>query len=289
MDMVISQFINGLSYSMLLFMIASGLSLVFGILGVLNLAHGSLYMIGAYLALTLTNTLTSNFWVALLIAPVLVAVIGLIIEVGLLRPTYHLGLLPQVLLTFGLAYVIHDLVRWIWGSNILSLSVPSLLSGSVDILGFTFPIYRLAVMVFGVAVAIVMWVFQEKTMFGAIIRAGLSNREMVSGLGINVKVVFSVVFVIGSLLAGMGGVVAGPILGLFPDMEFEILILSLVVLVVGGLGTVAGPFIASIIIGLATTYGNVYIPQFAMFVTFAVMALVLIFRPQGLLGKKVIE
>lgn len=286
-DIFAIQVVNGLSYGLLLFMISSGLSLIFGIMGVLNLAHGSLYMMGAYLALTITNSAVSNFWLALVGAPLLVAFISLALEVGLLRPTYQLGHLSQVLLTFGLAYILHDLVRWIWGSNIHSLTPPPLLSGSIELLGQTFPLYRLTVMFFGLLIALLLWFFQEKTRWGAIIRAGLSDKEMVGGLGINIKLVFTLVFTIGGILAGLGGVAAGPILGLYPGMEFEILILSLVVLVVGGLGSVTGPLVASLLIGLVDTFGKVLFPQISLFLIFGLMALTLIFKPTGLLGKKV--
>ncbi|MFM1654529.1 branched-chain amino acid ABC transporter permease [Brevibacillus sp. B_LB10_24] len=287
MDILAIQLVNGLSYGLLLFMITSGLSLIFGIMGVLNLAHGSLYMVGAYLALSITKHVSPSFFAALLLAPLLVALFSIILEVGLLRPTYRLGHLSQVLLTFGLAYVVHDLVRWIWGSSVQSLSIPASLGSSVELFGQTFPLYRLAVMGFGLIVAAAMWFFQEKTRWGAIIRAGLSNREMVGGLGINITVVFTVVFAIGGLLAGIGGVAAAPILGLFPGMEFEVLILALVILVVGGLGSIAGTLAASIIIGVVDTFGKVMFPQLSLMIIFGLMALVLIVKPTGLLGKQV--
>jgi branched-chain amino acid transport system permease protein len=280
------QLLNGLSFGMLLFMITSGLSLIFGIMGVLNLAHGSMYMIGAYLALSITKEISLSFFAALLLAPLLVAAISLLLEVGLLRPTYHLGHLSQVLLTFGLAYIIHDLVRWIWGGNVQALPVPEGLNVSVAVFGQTFPLYRLAVMGFGLLLAAVMWYMQEKTRWGAIIRAGLSNKEMVSGLGINIQAVFAVVFAIGGLLAGMGGVVAGPVLGLYPGMEFEVLILSLVILVVGGLGSISGTLLASVIVGVVESIGKVMFPQLSSVLIFALMALVLIVKPTGLLGRQ---
>jgi branched-chain amino acid transport system permease protein len=281
------QLVNGLSYGLLLFMITSGLALIFGIMGVLNLAHGSIYLLGAYIALSISNNTASNFWIALVLAPLLVAVVSLILEVGLLRPTYHLGHLSQVLLTLGLAYIFHDLVHVIWGSDIHMIAPPEQLSGSIEINGYVFPMYRIAVMGFGFLVAIFLWFLQEKTRWGAIIRAGISNKEMVSGLGINIKLVFTLLFALGGLLAGIGGVVSGPILGLYPGMEFQILILALVVLVVGGLGSIAGTFVASILIGLVDTFGKVLFPEFSLFILFGLMALVLIFKPNGLLGKKV--
>nr|WP_322786178.1 branched-chain amino acid ABC transporter permease [Effusibacillus pohliae] len=285
--MIAIQLVNGLSYGLLLFLITSGLSLIFGMLGVLNLAHGSLYMVGAYLALTITRNVSGDFVTALLVAPVLVALLCLLLEVGLLRPTYRLDHLSQVLLTFGLAYMLHDLVRWIWGSNVQSLPLPIGLSGSVELFGQTFPLYRLLVMAGGFAIALIMWLLQEKTRWGAIIRAGLSNKEMVSGLGINIKLVYTIVFAVGGLLAGLGGVAAAPILGLSPGMEFEILILSLVILVVGGLGSITGTLVASIVVGLVETFGKVMFPQLSLIIIFGFMAVVLLVKPTGLLGKQV--
>lgn len=278
---------NGLSYGLLLFMITAGLSLIFGIMGVLNLAHGSLYMLGAYVALSITQSISPNFWIAVVLAPLLIALICLIVEVGLLRPTYRLGHLSQVLLTLGLAYVFHDLVSMIWGNNVQSIPLPPQLSGSVELFGQIFPLYRLIVMLFGLLLAAVLWFLQEKTRWGAIIRAGLSNKEMVAGLGINIRLVFTIVFAFGGILAGLSGVVAGPILGLFPGMEFQVLILALVVLVIGGLGSISGTFIASLLVGLVETFGKVLFPSLSMIIIFGLMAVVLIFKPSGLLGKQV--
>lgn len=287
LDIIAIQLVNGLSYGLLLFMITIGLSLIFGIMGVLNLAHGSLYMIGAYLALSITQHIAPNFMYALLLAPIFVAVISFLLEICLLRPTYKLGHLSQVLLTFGVAYILHDVVRLIWGANVKSLTLPPWLSGSVELFGQTFPLYRILIMGFGLLVAAVMWYLQEKTRWGAIIRAGLSNREMVSGLGINIKIVFSVVFAIGGLLAGLGGVAAGPVLGLYLGMEFEVLILALVILVVGGLGSITGTLLAGLIVGVVETFGKVLFPQLSLLIIFGLMALVLVLKPTGMLGKQV--
>ena len=287
MDNLIVQVINGISYGFLLFIITCGLSLIFGIMGVLNLAHGSLYMIAAYLAFSITHSLTASFWLALVVTPVVVALISILLEFTLLRPTYHLGHLAQVLLTLGVAYVFHDLATWIWGTNVLSITVPPLLAGSVEILGQSFPVYRLAIILFGVIMALVLWLLLDKTRWGAIIRAGLSDQEMITGLGVNIKLVFTVIFFIGAFMAGLGGVIAAPVLGIYPGMDFEILILALVVLVIGGLGSISGSLLAGLIVGVVETLGKVFFPQLAMFIIFVLMALVLLFRPQGLLGKKV--
>jgi len=289
MDIIAAQLVNGVSYGMLLFVITCGLSLVFGILGVLNLAHGSLYMIGAYVAYTLTTQRFENFWLALIIAPLIVAVLSLIIELILLRPTYHLGHLSQVLLTFGLAYVIHDVTSIIWGSDVLSIPLPPFLSETLHFFHQEFPAYRLFVIVAGVVLASCLWFVQEKTRWGAIIRAGLSDKEMISALGVNIKLVFTVVFLVGGYLAGLGGVIASPILGLYPSMEFQTLILALVVLVVGGLGSIAGTFVASLVVGIVETFGRFLVPELSLFLVFALMAVILISKPNGLLGKKVMK
>ncbi|MBB6283888.1 MULTISPECIES: branched-chain amino acid ABC transporter permease [Geobacillus] len=289
MDIIAAQLVNGVSYGMLLFVITCGLSLVFGILGVLNLAHGSLYMIGAYVAYTLTTQRFENFWLALIIAPLIVAVLSLIIELILLRPTYHLGHLSQVLLTFGLSYVIHDVTSIIWGSDVLSIPLPSVLSETLHFFHQEFPAYRLFVIVAGVVLASCLWFVQEKTRWGAIIRAGLSDKEMISALGVNIKLVFTAVFLAGGYLAGLGGVIASPILGLYPSMEFQTLILALVVLVVGGLDSIAGTFVASLVVGMVETFGRFLVPELSLFLVFALMAVILISKPNGLLGKQVIK
>lgn len=277
------QLLNGLAYGMLLFLLAAGLSLIFGIMDILNLAHGSLYMLGAYLAFSLAQSLNS-FWLALILAPLLVGLISMILEVVLLRISYNRGHLTQVLLTFGLAYVFNDLVRWIWGADIRSLTPPDSINGSLEIMGQTFPRYRVFVVLLGFAIALLLWFFQEKTRWGAIIRAGVSDKEMVSGLGINIHLVFTFVFALGGVLAGLSGVTAGPILGLFPGMDFDTLIFALIVVVVGGLGSFTATFGGAIIIGLADTFGKVWFPEASLFLIFAIMAVVLLVKPQGLFG-----
>ncbi|MED1441376.1 branched-chain amino acid ABC transporter permease [Aeribacillus composti] len=289
MDIIGAQLVNSISYGLLLFVITCGLSLVFGILGVLNLAHGSLYMIGAYVSYSITVHSGQNFWLALIIAPLAVAVCSLIIEMILLRPTYQLGHLSQVLLTFGLAYVIHDMTAAIWGSDVLSIPLPQNLSGTVTLFNQAFPVYRLAVIAIGLILAGLLWFIQEKTRWGAIIRAGLSDKEMICALGVNIQLVFTVVFFIGGYLAGFGGVIAAPILGLYPSMEFQTLILALVVLVIGGLGSIAGTFVASLTIGIVETFCRFLVPELSLFVVFGLMAVVLIVKPNGLLGRQVVK
>lgn len=287
MDLIGAQLVNGVSYGLLLFIITCGLSLVFGILGVLNLAHGSMYMFGAYIAYSLTATYTQSFWIALLISPICVALLALVVELILLRPTYQLGHLSQVLLTFGLAYVFHDIASYIWGSNVLTIQVPSVFSGSISVFGQIFPAYRIVVIVIGIFIAVSLWFIQAKTRWGAIIRAGLNDKEMVSALGVNIKLVFTIVFIVGGLLAGFGGVIAGPILGIYPSMEFQTLILALVVLVIGGLGSIAGTLVAGLLVGVFETFSRFLFPELSMFLIFGLMVMILVVKPNGLFGKKV--
>jgi branched-subunit amino acid ABC-type transport system permease component len=279
-----AQALNGLSYGVLLFLLSVGLTLIFGMLDVVNLAHGSFYMLGAYAGLTLIGV-TNNFWLALAIAPVAVGVIGVLIERGCLRPLYRRGPLDQVLLTFGLIYLFEDLVKWIWGGKIRSISPPDLFAGSVTLWGATVPSYRLFVIVFGLAMAVALWLLIERTRLGAIIRAGVFDAEMAAGLGINIQRVFTGVFAFGAALAGLSGVIAGPIQSAQPPMGATILIPALIVVVVGGLGSLKGSLVGSLIIGQAETFGKVWLPGASMLMIYVVMAAIVLLRPHGLFGR----
>jgi len=284
MGTFILQMMNALSYGFLLFIITSGITIIFGILGVLNLAHGSLYLLGSYIGYSLIMNAGLPFWVALLAVPIIIAIIGLFIEFVLLRPTYKLGHLSQVLVTFGLAYILHDIFSIFWGKNVMVVNPPAFLNYSIELLGFSIPAYRLSIIIIGCIIAFLLWFMQEKTKWGAVVRAGLSDKEMVGALGVNISLVFTFIFMFGSLLAGIGGVLGSPILGIYPGMEFQILILSLVVLVVGGLGSVTGTFVASLLVGFVETFSRFFVPELSLIITFALMAIVLIVRPQGLIG-----
>lgn len=269
---------------MLLFVLAAGLSLIFGLMDVINLAHGAFYLLGGYLGLAVTRALGS-FWLALLVAPLVVGAAGLLLEYGLLRRFYGGGRhLEQVLLTFGVALVVVDLTRAAWGARVEAVAVPALLAGPVSLLGLQFPLYRLAVIGFGLALAGVLWLAIVRTRLGAIVRAGVSDAPMVAALGIDIQLVFAGVFAAGTALAGMAGVIGAPVFSLYPGLDSEILILALVVVVVGGLGTLKGAFFGSLVIGLADTFGKALLPEFSRFLLFAVMALILLVRPRGLFG-----
>ena len=278
------QLLNGLVFSLLLFLMAAGLSLILGLMDVVNLAHGGFYLFGGYIGLSMIRWL-GNFWLALLVAPLVAGGVGLLLQILFLRrlQSRHLD---QVLFTFGLALIASDLIRWNWGAYVESVSPPPQLSGAVILLGNQFPIYRLSLIVFGALMAAALLLLMERTRIGAMVRAGVSDSEMVSGLGIDIGLVFAGVFALGTGLAALAGVAAGPITSLYPGLDFEILILALVVVVIGGMGTLRGALLGALLVGMTDSLGKAIIPEFSLFVIFALMALVLLVRPQGLLGQR---
>ncbi|HEX4836878.1 MAG TPA: branched-chain amino acid ABC transporter permease [bacterium] len=283
MTFYLLQALNGLAYGMLLFLLAAGLSLVFGLMEVVNLAHGGFYMLGAYLGLSLVRW-TGSFWIALLAAPFITAAAGFLLEWEFLRPLYRRTHLDQILLTFGFAFVLTDVARWLWGAGVQSLAAPPGLDRSIPILGTLFPAYRLFVIALGSALALGLWLGLGRTRLGAIVRAGVANKEMTQALGIDIGMVFTGVFAFGTALAGLAGVAAAPIQGVFPGVDFETLIVTLIVVVVGGLGTLNGSFWGSLLIGEADTFGKTLVPQAALIIIYLVMAAVLLIRPAGLFG-----
>lgn len=283
MQIFAEQIVNALQMGALLFLVASGLSLIFGLMHVVNLAHGVFYMAGAYLALTLAGRLGHFYW-ALVIVPVLTGVLGVLVERTLLSRTYGRGMYPQVLLTLGLVFACDELVRIIWGPQIQTLAPPAELQGSLDVLGVAVPLYRLLVVLIGVVVVVALVVLFGRSRLGAMVRASVDDREMASALGIDVRRLFTGVFAVGSALAGLAGVLSVPLFNAFPGMGSEILISALVVVVVGGMGSLAGALIASLIIGAATVVGQVYAPAFSTGFIYLVLVLVLLVRPQGLMG-----
>ena len=278
------QALNGLSYGVLLFLLSVGLTLIFGMLDIVNLAHGSFYMLGAYAGLA-TLAVTGNFWLAMVVAPLAVGVIGALMERTCLRPLYRRSPLDQVLLTFGFIYLFEDVVKWIWGGKIRSIPPPEIFSTSVNFLGTTVPSYRLFMIAFGLLMAVALWLLIERTRLGAIIRAGVFDTEMAAGMGINIDLVFTAVFAFGAALGGLSGVIAGPIQSASPPMGAGILIPALIVVVVGGLGSLKGSLVGSLIIGQAETFGKAWLPGSSMVIIYVVMALVVLFRPQGLFGR----
>ena len=283
MELIVSQLINSLVYGMLLFLMASGLSLIFGLMNVVNLSHGSFFMLGAFFGLTIVRW-TGSFWLALALAPVPAMIIGVLIERVFMRHLYKRGHLDQVLLTFGFIFVFGDAVRWIWGPDIRDLPIPQSLHGAVEVFGMMLPKYRLFLIGFGLLVALLLWIFLERSRVGAMVRAGVDDAATASGLGINVPLLFGLIFAVGVGLAALGGVAAGPVLGLYPGMDIEILIPAFIVVVVGGMGSLRGAFVASLVVSLVDTFGKAYFPGVALFLTYLMMVIVLLVRPQGLFG-----
>jgi len=280
---MIAQILNGLSFGFLLFLLGSGLSLMFGLGGIINLSHGSYFMLGAYVGYSVIAW-TGSFWLAVLAGAGSIGILGFLMEFFLLR-RLHQRNLDQVLLTFGFVWVFMDLSKSFWGGDPLALREPALFAGSVEVLGNAFPLYRLIVIVVGSLVAVFLWLLEEKTQIGAIVRAGVEDREMVGGLGINVSLISTGVFALGAFMAGFGGVVGGPILGAYQGMDWEILVLALVVVVVGGLGSLKGALLGGLLIGMMDNFGKAFFPNFAMVTLFLAMAIILLLKPSGLLGR----
>jgi branched-chain amino acid transport system permease protein len=289
---VLVQSFNGIIIAMAIYLIASGLSLVFGVLGVLNFAHGSFYMLGAFLVFTFTRqflaTVPGRFWLALLVVPVLVALVGLVVETSFLRFIYKADPLYQLLLTYGLVLVFSDAVKLVWGAQNLSVLRPPGFEGSVAIFGHLFPSYSVwIVLPCSVLTMVGLYLLMNHTGFGRIVRAATHDREMVGALGINVRLLYTTVFVIGAWLAGLGGVIAAPMGAIYPGMDFDVIIDAFIVVVIGGLGSMAGTVLGALIFGMLRSFGILFVPQFETLFIFLLMAVVLIMRPQGLLGQRV--
>jgi branched-chain amino acid transport system permease protein len=278
------QMLNGLSFGALLFFLASGFTLIFGLMRIVNLAHGSFYLLGGYTGLV-TMRATGNFALAVLAGLVTVALIGLFTERVLLRIIRGQELL-EVLLTVGVAFIIADLCLALFGGNPESVPQPRLLTGSAGVIGLQYPRYRLFVIACAVAVGVALFLLQNRTRLGAIVRAGVDDRETIAALGVNINLVFTAVFLLGAALAGVAGVIGGAVLPLLPGGDAEILLLSLVVVVIGGLGSLQGAALGSALVGLINTFGLALIPDLSYFVLFAPMALILMLRPSGLLGRE---
>jgi len=279
------QAINGISLAALLFLLASGFTLSFGLMRVVNMAHGAYYLLGGYIGLTLARA-TGSFTLAILGGGGAVVLLGLVIDRFLLRRTGE-NHLAQVLLTVGVAFVIGDVALRTWGGDNLMVPTPMALKGSVVLPGeLYYPKYRFVLLVFGVAVAAALWLLYHKTQLGAVIRAGVDDREQVNASGINVDRLFVIVSALASFLAGMAGVVGGAFLTLYPGAEWEILVYALVVVIVGGLGSLEGAMIGALIVGLLDAYGRWLLPEFSYFVLFGPIALLMLFRPRGLFGRE---
>lgn len=277
------QTLNGISYGLLLFLLSAGLSIIFGFMGIINMAHGSFFMMGAYVGLTIIE-LTDNYILSIVGAAVIIALMGVLIERYFLRRVPQA--LSQVLLTFGFTYIIMDLAKFIWGGTPKGIAIPTFLEGSLTVMENVFPVYRIVLVSVGLGVALALWIIMEKTKVGMIIRAGVDDLSMVEALGINIRSYFSLVFALGAGLAAIGGVVGGPIIGAYPGLDFEILILALVIVVVGGMGSLKGAFWGSMLIGISETFSKSIFPNYSILTIYILMVLILLFKPAGLFGKE---
>ena len=284
---VARQALAGVSNGMLLFLISAGLSLIFGVLRIINFAHGALFMLGAFIAVSvigLAPGASGSFVAALIGASAGLAVLGIAIETGLLRRIYRAPHEYQLLLTFALVFILGDAAKLIWGREDNSVAVPTLLAGSSQALGLTFPTYRLFLIVAGAAVAVGLWIVLHRTRWGVFVRAATMDRDMLSALGVNTRRLFTTVFAAGAALAGLGGALAAPIVAVGPGLHVQVIIDAFVVVVIGGMGSVVGAFVASLLVGVVNAFGVLAFPGLAVVLTFAVMAIVLIVRPRGLFG-----
>ncbi len=283
-----TQFMGGLTTAMFLFLIASGLSLVFGVLRVLNFAHGSFYMLGAYLAwqaVQWLNPLLGDFWLAALIAALGIAVLGGGIERVLLRHMYGKEELLQLLLTYALVLILGDSAKAIWGTQQLSVSRPPILDGGIQVFGTVLPVYNLFIMLTGVLIAVAGSLILARSSAGRMVRAAALDREMLGALGANVGVLYTGIFMVSSFLAGLSGALVTPIESIVPGMDVEVIVEAFIVVVIGGLGSFWGTFWGSLIYGQVLSFGILILPSFSLFSVFALMAVILIVRPWGLFGR----
>jgi branched-chain amino acid transport system permease protein len=283
MNFWVIQTLNGISFGVLLFLLAAGLSLIFGVMRVLNLAHGSYYLLAGYLAITV-SALTGSFVLALLAATAGVAVVAALMERWFLRRLYG-DELRQALLTFGFLFVLGDVALWVWGGAPQTVPKPEAFEASLRLGSLVFPSYRLFVIGVGVVVGGALYWLQERTTLGAMIRAGVDDAEMATGIGINASRLFTLVYALGGALAAVGGVIGGVFVGVHPGADFEVLLLAFVVVIIGGLGSLKGAFVGALLVGLVDNFGKALFPEFALFTVFAPMAVILAIRPTGLFGR----
>lgn len=283
-DLIALQLFTGLALGAIYVLFAIGLSLIFGMLTVVNFAHGAFYMVGAYVGLFLLS-MGGNFWLCIVAVPVIVGTIGMVVERFLVRPLYGRGIDYPLLLTFGLSYIMVELIRIAFGTSGYPFDTPELLQGAVDIGVGYFPLYRLFVIGAAVVVLLALWLFLERTSFGLIIRAGARDPQIVRVLGVDVSRVWLVVFGIGTAIAGLAGLLAAPLQGVIPEMGATILAEAFVVTVVGGMGSIGGAVIAGLLVGVVVSMTSLFAPEMAKVSIFALMAIVLLIRPQGFFGR----
>jgi branched-chain amino acid transport system permease protein len=284
MATIASVFVIGLSFGFILFLLAAGMTLTMGLMRIVNMAHGALYMVGGYVGIYVVNH-THNFWIGLIAAAACAGLIGMLLEVGFLRRLYN-DEASQVLLTIGFIYILANVTQWIFGTIPFSGVTPKLLSTSVPVGSVELPLFRLFIIGFGLVMAVLLWLFQDKTKVGAWVRAGMDNREITGTLGINLKVLFTGIFALGSLIAGLCGLLGTPVTGMNLGIGWAALLFSLIVVVIGGTGSIQGALLGGIIIGLLNAFGGAYFPQFADYVIYVALIVILLIRPSGLLGRK---
>jgi branched-chain amino acid transport system permease protein len=280
----IIQTLNSLALGALLFLLSSGFSLIFGLMRIANLTHGALFMLGAYVGVTILK-FVPNFWVAALLGGLVVAAFGGLLERFILRALAG-NSLGQVLVTLGVAFIIADFCLIVWGGDPIPVPTPESLRRPLIVAGVAFPAYRLVVIGIAIATAIVLYLLMERTRLGAMIRAGVDDMQMARAVGIPVSRLFTIVFCLGAALAGAGGIIGGPILSAYPGLDFEMLPLALIVVILGGVGSLVGAFIGSFIIGFIYTFGSALLPDLAYVILFLPMIFVIAFRPRGLFGRE---
>ena len=278
-------FLHGLAYAGLLFLVSAGLTLIFGMMNVLNFAHAAMYMLGAYFSYTVLKV-TDHFWLSLILCPLALFVIGALVERFLLRRVHIHGHLHELLITFGLAYIITEVVKWVWGNYPLAVNMEGFLAQSVNLFGVLYPVYRIFIFLCAVLVGLLMAFVLYKTRLGVTLRASVNDGEMVDALGTNVPLVMTGVFAFGTALSGFAGVIAGPLLSTYPGMAQEILVDAFVVIVVGGFGSLGGAIVASLLIGELQSFGVLLFPKLSLALVYLLMAVVLVVKPSGLFGEK---
>lgn len=286
MNSTLFHVVNGVSYGMVLFLISAGFSLVLGVMGIVNLAHGSVFVVGGFFGLAAAHA-TDSFVIGVLGGALAGGLCGLIIERGFLQFLYKQAF-QQILVTFGFVYIITDLLLWYWGPSPRSAFVPSYFSGSVPFFGGVIPMHRFAVIAIGLVICLALWWVQDKTRIGAIIRAGMDDAELVSGLGINLRPINAMIFFLGSAVAGAGAVIGVQLFGsvAFTD-GFDMLLVAIAVVIIGGVGNVQGTLLGALFIGIVDTFGRVYFPQFAQYTIYAALILTLMIKPSGFLGRDI--
>jgi branched-chain amino acid transport system permease protein len=284
-NLIVQQLITGLALGSIYVLVGVGLSLVFGLLTIVNFAHGAFFMVGAYVGVFVFAR-TGNFWICMVAVPLITGALGLLVERFLVRPLYGRGVDYPLLLTFGLAYVMMDLVRMLFGVQGEQFDTPEILQGAVDIGVGMFPLYRLFLIAVTAAVVFALWLFLEKTRFGLIVRAGARDALVLRVLGIDISKVWLAIFGVGTAIAGLAGLLAAPMRGVSPEMGVPVLIEAFVITVVGGMGSLAGAVVAGLMVGVVVSFTTLFQPEFAEFSMFALMAIMLIVKPNGLFGRK---